>query len=273
MKYVNLGCGNRFNKGQGWVNIDFTSADPSVKAHNLRDGIPLPDDSADAVYHSHLLEHFSREEAPFFLAECRRVLKPGCVLRVVTPDLEGVVRAYLKSLEEARMKLDGADERHEWMTIELFDQMVREKSGGEMLKYFSRDTVPAKEFVIERLGTEAKRIIDCVRASRVRTRPGKEGAGGYLHGLRSLAASALKGGKDPDAIAVNFRRSGEIHRWMYDGVSLKKLLMEAGFTGVVVRSASESYMKDWAGQGLDTEPDGSTYKPDSLFMEGLKPGK
>jgi hypothetical protein len=34
------------------------------------------------------------------------------------------------------------------------DQMVREESGGEMLKYWQQNPMPAEEFVIERTGRE-----------------------------------------------------------------------------------------------------------------------
>lgn len=266
MKFVNLGCGYRFNKGNNWVNFDFTTTDPSVKAVDLREGVPLPDCSADLVYLSHLLEHFSKQDAPLFLSECRRILKPGGILRVVVPDLENIVTYYLKSLEEVRDGKEGAEARHEWMTLELLDQMVREKSGGEMLIYLSRETIPVKEFILERLGVEAKRVFEDVKAEN-----NEDGKGSYLSTLRGFVGLFLMGSKDSNAKAVDFRRSGEVHRWMYDSVSLKKLIEDIGFTGVVRRTALDSYISEWKGHNLDTEPDGSVYKPDSLFMEGIKP--
>jgi hypothetical protein len=67
-----------------------------------------------------------------------------------------------------------------------------------------------------------------------------------------------------------FRHGGEIHQWMYDSYSLGRLLLACGFKSVAVRSATESYIPDWSSHNLDTEPDGSVYKPDSLFVEALK---
>jgi len=55
--------------------------------HNLYYGIPLPDQSADFVYCSHFLEHLPPEVGRKLLEECRRVLKPSGVLRVIVPDL------------------------------------------------------------------------------------------------------------------------------------------------------------------------------------------
>ena len=57
--------------------------------------IPLPDDSLEVVYTCHMLEHLSREEARSFLAEARRVLEPGGIVRVAVPDLRMLAESYL----------------------------------------------------------------------------------------------------------------------------------------------------------------------------------
>ncbi|WP_234300754.1 hypothetical protein [Sphaerospermopsis aphanizomenoides] len=68
-----------------------------------------------------------------------------------------------------------------------------------------------------------------------------------------------------------FRQSGEIHQWMYDHYSLYELLKRCGLEKITKRNADASYIPDWARFNLDTEPDGSVYKPDSLYMEAVKP--
>jgi len=95
MTLLNLGCGQRFHPD--WMNIDFVSHAPEVMAHDLTTGIPVPDNSADAVYHSHVLEHFSKSNGAAFIQECFRVLKPGGVLRVVVPDLEALALQYVQA--------------------------------------------------------------------------------------------------------------------------------------------------------------------------------
>ena len=60
---------------------------------------------------------------------------------------------------------------------------------------------------------------------------------------------------------------------MYDSYSLGQILLEAGFKDICTRTATESYVEGWQKYNLDTEPDGSVYKPDSLFMEAKKPLK
>jgi len=58
--YLNLGCGNRFHNQ--WHNIDFISNNSHVKQHNLLKGIPFQSNFFDVVYHSHVLEHFSKKD-------------------------------------------------------------------------------------------------------------------------------------------------------------------------------------------------------------------
>jgi hypothetical protein len=58
---------------------------------------------------------------------------------------------------------------------------------------------------------------------------------------------------------------------MYDRYSLGRLLVEAGFSSPVVTAANSSKIPDWLEhQFLDIE-DGKARKPDSLFMEAVKP--
>src|SRR5262245_46493744 len=76
--------------------------DPAIIAWDLRKGIPFPDQAFDFVYHSHFLEHLSKECAPSFLKECHRVLKPGGTLRVVVPDLRYWTEQYMQSTAAMR---------------------------------------------------------------------------------------------------------------------------------------------------------------------------
>jgi predicted SAM-dependent methyltransferase len=61
---------------------------------DVRKGIPYPDNSARFVYSSHMIEHLSRWQALELLGECRRVLAPGGVIRIATPDLAQLVDEY-----------------------------------------------------------------------------------------------------------------------------------------------------------------------------------
>jgi hypothetical protein len=66
-----------------------------------------------------------------------------------------------------------------------------------------------------------------------------------------------------------FRKSGEIHYWMYDRFSLRRMLQQTGFVDVCVCGAGESRIPDFNSYNLDVV-EGQVRKPDSLFMEGTK---
>lgn len=79
---LNLGCGNVHM--DGYVNVD---NEPSAAADKVVDlnvfPWPFPDNSADEVYCSHVLEHV--DDVLKAITEIHRVLKPDGVLRVIAP--------------------------------------------------------------------------------------------------------------------------------------------------------------------------------------------
>ena len=50
-----------------------------------------------------MFEHLGRDEARAFLSECHRVLAPGGVLRLVVPDLDHYVSAYVADGDADRL--------------------------------------------------------------------------------------------------------------------------------------------------------------------------
>lgn len=269
MKYLNLGCGTRYL--ETWDNLDFVSPNPAVRAHNFLNGIPFPENSYDVVYHSHLLEHLPKDRAAAFVHECFRVLKKGGVIRVVVPDLEQVMREYLRNLDGALAGDKEAAERYEWIVIEMMDQMVRQQSGGTMLQYWARDNVDNEAYVASRVGYEYLNFRKKYLAEKSSRAP-DIGSNPSGFGLRSKLIVAASG--EPKAIEYmqigKFRSFGEIHQWMYDQYSLGKLLTEAGFSEPKKLTAFTSNIVDWPDhQWLDVE-EGNIRKPESLFMEAIK---
>lgn len=56
------------------------------------------DNSVDLIYCGQAIEHFNPiYETPPFLTECLRILKPGGIIRMTTPDLDLLIRAYLEN--------------------------------------------------------------------------------------------------------------------------------------------------------------------------------
>lgn len=281
--YLNLGCGARFNTE--WDNVNFNMTGPNVIAWDLKKGIPFPKNSFNVVYHSHLLEHFTKTSAREFLMECRRVLRPEGIIRVVVPDLESIARTYLKTLASAASGSSPDAANYEWILLEMYDQTVRNSSGGAMEEYLRQDIVENEEFVISRCGAEARHIRNEYLLKRMNNSAKTLQTPFSILDFRTFSAKLKRIpqrireylvkallANDYEALNIGrFRRSGEIHQWMYDRFSLRELLTECGFTEIRQRAASDSYVPDWASFNLDTEPDGSAYKPDSLYMEAIKP--
>ena len=280
MNKINLGCGYNYVNSNEWVNLDFVSTGENVIAHNLLKGIPFKNESFDLVYHSHLLEHFSKADGQKLIAECFRVLRPGGILRIVVPDLEGIVRDYIKCLEVALTTPDNelAISNYNWMLLELYDQAVRNNSGGNMKEYLFQDIILNEKFVYERIGQEAKSIRNTLFTTRnnlsLKTNPeiSHLDQRNFINTFKKRFKTYVlkKLGVDEKVLEVGkFRFGGEVHQWMYDRFSLFSLLHNYGGTSIELKNAFSSFCNNWSFYNLDSI-DGEIRKPDSLFMEAIK---
>jgi predicted SAM-dependent methyltransferase len=96
---LELGSGNI--KGEdGWTTVDIDGADINW---DLKRGIPLPNDSVDKIYSSHLLEHIPYEQLIILLKLCRSVLKVNGEFSVCVPNF----RLYVDSYKEGKMFREG----------------------------------------------------------------------------------------------------------------------------------------------------------------------
>jgi predicted SAM-dependent methyltransferase len=90
-----LEIGTRETK-PGWLTSDLVAqpgaAGVPVIALDATKEFPIPSDSFDFVYTEHMIEHIGFEDGLSMLGECNRVLKPGGVIRVVTPSLGFIYR-------------------------------------------------------------------------------------------------------------------------------------------------------------------------------------
>ena len=268
-KFLNIGCG--YITHSDWINLDIAPASPIVKSFDLRRGLPELSTSVDVCYSSHVLEHLSTINAEFLVQECFRVLKSGGIFRLVVPDLEQIVREYLRCLE----KVDSEGEwDYDWMVLELLDQLVRDRQGGEMANYLNKSSLSNEDFVASRMGFE----IENCRAEKQKTRLEKiksKRIGWFVTKIRNKLAEgmvfAIAGRQAQRAFREGiFRQSGEVHRWMYDRYSLGRLLKQSGFINIRVCKADESSIVDFNHYELDLYQ-GKIRKPDSLFIEATKP--
>ena len=287
---VNIGCGTTWHPA--WTNLDVRPLSPQVRLWDVSHGLPFGSEQVDACYASHILEHLTREQARAMLVESFRVLRPGGIIRLAVPDLEAIVREYLHVVERADKGEQTAIEQYEWITLELLDQLVRDKSGGEMEHYLRSKALDNTEYVIARIGPEATNYMSFQSRTGPPSNDGVAPAHSVgqsmralirqsLRTIRSMVGSAdgvrlslctiLLGQRGNEAIREGlFRRSGECHRWMYDRFSLRQLLEQCGFSDVRTCTAFESRIAGFASFGLDVV-DGKVRKPDSLFMEAIKP--
>jgi predicted SAM-dependent methyltransferase len=269
---LNIGCGTVFHPD--WLNFDLVSTSPNVKTWDIRRGFKLEDTSIHACYSSHFLEHLSTYEAKHVLSECFRVLQSQGIFRIVVPDLETMARDYLKSLEELNWEDTQTLMNHEWMTIELIDQLARDRPAGKMGDYLKSGQ--NREFVRGRLGTEADRFWERVDQpqtvwQRMRSKPLDEWGYVFRNEITLVFARLLLGKSAAQGIREGlFRNRGEVHRWMYDRISLTQLLREIGFTQIQVCLPEVSQIPNFQTYELDVY-DGRIRRPHSLYLEARKP--
>ena len=266
---LQLGCGGRFHPA--WINLDLHPQHASVARHDVTTPLPFPDRHFDAVYHAHLLEHLPRSQALAFLRECLRVLRPGGVLRVVVPDLEQIARLYLAALDVAWHGDAEAQKRHAWAVLEMYDQTVRDQPGGAMLDYLRG--AEACDLAWVRLGADGRiirqhleRVVPPVALPGLARRLAR-----LCRGWRERLVRWLLGDEYALLQVGRFRCGGEVHQWMYDRQSLREIVTAAGFSAFRLTAVDESRIVGWADAHLDTQPDGTPVKPDSLYAEAVRP--
>jgi predicted SAM-dependent methyltransferase len=94
--YLNLGCGP--NTHPQFCNLDYEWFPGVDVVWNVTRGLPFADGYFGGVYSEHMLEHLPFAAALELLAECRRVLRKGSVLRIAVPDGQFYLSEYVKHL-------------------------------------------------------------------------------------------------------------------------------------------------------------------------------
>jgi len=269
LNFLNLGCGNKFH--ESWINVDMVPADSRVIQCNFLNGIPFDENRFEVVYHSHVLEHFSKNDGEIFIKECYRILKPGGIIRIVLPNLERIAKEYLINLERAEGNEPGAEKDYDWILLEMYDQTVRNYSGGEMVDYLQNKNKINFDYVDSRIGwSEYLRVSEAFQKEE-KTGVEKitlfnQSVKSKLQNIKYRILLSLLSESDKVAIDIGrFRLGGEIHQWMYDKYSLRRLLSHLGFQSILIRTANESYINNWASFHLDNPNETA-----SLFIEGIK---
>ena len=99
---LNVGAG-RFRHSH-WINVDLKVSSVSVDwrnsdiNHDLMSHAVLPfhDETVDAIYSSHTMEHRPQDAVDFFFADAKRMLKPGAVMRISVPNTDLAIDSFFR---------------------------------------------------------------------------------------------------------------------------------------------------------------------------------
>ena len=104
---LNLGCGKRILKG--YTNIDLHNTKADI-LHDLTTPLLYDNNTVDEILAEHIVEHFHPEEWYRIVADWSRVLKPGGILHIYTPD---IIRCAKNLIAESEI-IHGDDKRIKW---------------------------------------------------------------------------------------------------------------------------------------------------------------
>ena len=261
---------------QEWNHVRLASASlpeqPSLINHPLNRPLPLHDDSFDAIYSFHVIEHLSPAANERFMRDVHRLLKPGGIYRVSTPDLEFLATEYLQRLHE-QMACASVENyaRYRWAVCNLIDQCVREESGGEMIAALRNG-----EFIPEHVKHMNGDLLDFLfRPPPTAFAPGS----GPLRLLRVDVVKRIVrkvAGPLVRWLRRRFQHKSPIelmhekNLWLWDCVSLGRLFSDAGFSFVTAADYRTSSIPGWNRYNFDQSAYGEYPLEPSLYMEGTK---
>lgn len=130
--FLNFGGGNCCHPRKGYMNYVSVDLHPTPEAewlvrHNLKEPIPLPDNSVDRIHAEDFLEHLTIKEIGKILRESHRLLKVGGRMRIGVPDYNNPKdRLYLK---------EGHDPRYPHKTLTHYELMKEMAKGSPFPKY------------------------------------------------------------------------------------------------------------------------------------------
>lgn len=261
--------------GREWTNVRHSVLPWPHEHHeyrlDVRRGLPFEPGTFDAVYAFHVVEHLDPDECAAFVGELRRVARPGAVVRLSTQDLEDMAREYLASLEQSVSDASNANLlRHRWSVLELIDQLTRERVGGLML-----EALRAGEYdeahLRRRFGEVADELVGYGAARppapawvRLRHRI-REGPRGLAISLARAWARWVTGNAP--------RATGEANRWLYDRLSLRRVMESRGLLDFTVQGHGTSAIPGWERYDFDSAATAGNALEPSIYVEARVPAR
>ena len=163
LRRVNLGCGPQ--APANWINVDgswnaWFTHHPGLRkffetiglfrkgsgeqwkvrplVHDITKPLPFATNSIAAIYGSHVFEHLYRSDAIQLLAECKRVLTSGGILRLVVPDVQSMARNYL-AIKDAQRKdhhYENGESAADLLNQQLHFRSATPPSGSFVFKFY-----------------------------------------------------------------------------------------------------------------------------------------
>lgn len=133
MPKLNIGCGHRTI--EGYVNADINPELPNLDLICELDSIPAEDGTYSEVFASHCIEHLPVERAKKALREWLRVLAPGGIAVIDTPNIRRNATLYfdgwmadfeiLTPAEKEFCSLNGVPNRTLWLNFKVFSSPAK----------------------------------------------------------------------------------------------------------------------------------------------------
>ncbi|MBY5267710.1 hypothetical protein BB931_05000 [Spiribacter salinus] len=239
----------------------------------------MPDGSVGVVYASHFFEHIPRDSIAGFLQECFRILAPGGSIRLVLPDFEEMASTYLK------YRSTSEHEKAEFLIVEIIDQAVRRRPGGELGDTYRQlrsqtgeSAAEMRQFINGRNGEAFGGLTNksqfapnsaskqaSKQASRVLRTVQRRIINIWIRACLRLLPSAFR------AQNVSLAGIGERHQWLWDFHQVTDALHAAGFVDARKMAFDQTAIDDFPWQALDAGPDGSPRKgEESMYIEARK---
>lgn len=116
-----LQIGTGPNRLQGWFNTDISPAGEGIYHLDASQNFPFQENTFDYIFSEHQIEHFTYYEGLQMLKECRRVLKPGGRIRIITPDMDIIIA--LRSPQKSDIQRDYV----RWHIENFYPEMARDR--------------------------------------------------------------------------------------------------------------------------------------------------
>ena len=79
---------------EDWLNVDLIPKSREVALMDATKPFPFENNVFQYIFSEHMIEHITFKEAEFMLKECYRIMKPGGVIRISTPNIQFLMDLY-----------------------------------------------------------------------------------------------------------------------------------------------------------------------------------